>query len=68
MTTSWTARTGVTSSWGERNPVSSSWEKERQEYYLLKQDGFFLLLEDGYKIELETKSINNTAWSVRLPI
>ena len=65
MTTIWNLRNIITSSWDKRNDVTSSWDRERVDSYLLQETFDYLLLEDGWKIELDQYWVPDTIWTPR---
>lgn len=54
-------------SWTERTGVSTIWDDARTGA-LLKEDGFFLLLETDDQILLEQGDEIETSWTERTPI
>ena len=62
----WSTRTIPTTSWGNRSVPSTSWDLQRQPAFLLQESLSFLLLESGYKIQLDQYGINEANWSTRV--
>ena len=52
------------SQYDNRTPPDSDWDNERKGY-LLKEDSYYLLLEDGFKIVIAGV---DTGWTNRTPV
>lgn len=64
--TTWTDRATITTAITDRTPVTTTWDQRND--YLLQEDTFYLLLEDGGKIVLSGVTERATAWTDRTPI
>lgn len=53
--------------WSNQAKNSASWSNQQKplgfDSFLLKEDGFYLLLEQGGKIVLEQSGVSQTTWS-----
>lgn len=66
MSTTFTNRTPITTSFTSRTPVTTSWDPRVD--FLLKQDSFYLLLQNGYKIILRGVGSGDTDWTDRAEV
>lgn len=66
MSTSWNNRVALNTTFTNRSTVTTAWDQRVD--YLLKEDSFYLLLENGFKIILSGISSTSTPWTDRTAI